>query len=56
MGEAEDRLYESIDAIPKVKCSKCGHDKHPVLFTPSQLKRPHPRCRMCCRKANGGNK
>jgi hypothetical protein len=34
----------------KVICVKCEKPKHPVCFTPAQLKTEHPRCRQCIKE------
>jgi hypothetical protein len=52
--DAVDQVWETIDSIPKVKCAKCEREKVPCLFTPSELKRKSPKCRMCCQKLRGG--
>jgi hypothetical protein len=49
-----EETYQVIDSTPKVKCGKCGNDKVPCLFTPGQLKRTNPKCRMCCKRTTGG--
>lgn len=56
MGDIEDKLFAEIDSVPKVKCAKCGHNKQACLFTPSQLKRKSPLCRMCRYSPKGGAK
>lgn len=48
-----DEVYQQIDSVPPVKCSKCGHPKHPCLFTPSQLSRTNPVCRKCRKHLEG---
>lgn len=52
--DAIDQVWETIDSIPKVKCAKCEREKVPCLFTPSELKRKSPKCRMCCQRLKGG--
>lgn len=51
----QDAVSNEIEAaVPsqpeKVQCAGCGHSKLPFLFSPSQLDRGKPRCRLCCRK------
>jgi hypothetical protein len=52
--EAVEQVWQQIEGVPPVKCVKCGHEKTPCLFTPSELKRKSPRCRMCASKPEGG--
>jgi hypothetical protein len=47
-------LLKAIDEMPKTKCAKCEFDKQNCLFTPSQLKRRRPVCRMCAAKPRKG--
>lgn len=54
--EPVEEVYQAIESVPDVVCTKCGLPKHPCLFVPSQLARKRPRCRMCQKKANGGGK
>lgn len=41
------------DEINPVVCATCGQPKAPFLFTPSQLKKPCPRCRKCASEVRG---
>lgn len=49
-----DEVMLQIDSVPPVTCVKCEFSKHPCLFTPAQLERKRPICRMCCKKPRGG--
>lgn len=51
----EDQVMQKINEVPDVTCSICEHPKHPVLFTPSELKRKSPRCRVCEARRRGTN-
>ena len=39
-----------LPASALVLCRGCQKEKAPFLFTPAQLKRTNPRCRICCAK------
>lgn len=52
--DAVEQVWQQIESVPKVKCVQCEREKAPCLFSPSQLKRTNPRCRMCCYKPKAG--
>ena len=54
--DAVDQVWQTIEAVPKVKCAKCEREKTPCLFEPSELTRKSPRCRMCRQNRHDGSK
>ena len=49
-----EELLKAIEELPKETCTKCGYPKPCCLFTPSQLARKKPVCRMCVAKPRNG--
>lgn len=45
-----EELLKKIEELPQATCAKCGFPKQCCLFTPGQLKRKKPVCRMCAAK------